>query len=89
LYVLFWGSFTPKGKLQWNNIFPWLIFPAIYLIYSLIRGSIVGWYPYPFVDATKLGYGKVALNSSLVLAAFVIVGMGLIAVNRIGKKETE
>ena len=87
LYVLFWGSFNPKRKLQWKNILPWLIFPAIYLIYSLIRGSIVGWYPYPFVDAAKLGYGKVAINSFLVVIAFIIIGLGLIAVNRIGKKE--
>lgn len=87
LYVLFWGSFTPKRKLQWKNILPWLIFPAIYLFYSLIRGSIVGWYPYPFVDAAKLGYGKVVINSFLVLIAFVVIGLGLIVVNRLGKKE--
>jgi hypothetical protein len=86
LYVLYWVSFTPKRKLQWKNILPWLIFPAIYLIYSLIRGTVAGWYPYPFLDAAKLGYGKVAINSFFVLTAFVVVSLELIAVNRIGKK---
>ena len=28
----------------------WLVFPLVYGIYSLIRGPIVDWYPYPFLD---------------------------------------
>ena len=28
----------------------WLIFPAVYLVYSLVRGPIADWYPYPFLD---------------------------------------
>jgi hypothetical protein len=86
LYVLYWIIFTPRKKLEWALILPWLIFPAFYLLYSLIRGAITNWYPYPFIDAGKLGYGKVAVNALFVLIAFVIVGWGLIAINRSGKK---
>jgi hypothetical protein len=87
LYVLYWLIFTPKKILEWKNILPWLIFPAVYLIYSLLRGLVADWYPYPFLHAGKLGYEKVAMNSFFVLAAFLIVGLGVIAYNRAGKRK--
>jgi hypothetical protein len=82
LYVLYWINYTPKKSLQSGDIISWLIFPAIYLIYSLLRGSATGWYPYPFLNADKLGYDKVSLNSSYVLIAFVLFGLLMIAYNR-------
>lgn len=85
LYVLLWAVITTKQTLQWKDIYPWLIFPALYLAYSLIRGPIANWYPYPFLDAGKSGYGKVAINSLFVLIAIIVVGLGLIAINRRGK----
>ncbi len=86
LFILYWLIFTPKKILHWKNILPWLIFPLVYLIYSLLRGPVADWYPYPFLHAGKLGYGKVAVNSVLVLVAFWVVGLGVIAYNRAGKK---
>jgi len=57
----------------------WLAFPIIFLVYSLVRGAIVHWYPYPFLDVTKHGYGKVALTSCFIAAAgvFLTVLLGL------------
>jgi hypothetical protein len=86
LFVVWWAIFTPGKILQWNDLLPWLIYPAFYLIYSLIRGLMVNWYPYPFLDADKNGYARVAINSIFVLLAFLAVGFGLIAVNR-GKRK--
>lgn len=87
LYLLTWILFTPKNQLAWKNTWAWLLFPAAYLIYTLVRGSITGWYPYPFIHAGELGYGKVAINTLGVLAAFVITGAGLVAINKSGKKK--
>lgn len=40
----------------------WLAFPLAYLAYSLSRGAVVDWYPYPFLDPRHPGgYGRVAL----------------------------
>ncbi len=88
LFVLYWFIFTPKKVLQWKNILPWLIFPAVYLIYSLLRGPVADWYPYPFLHTGKLGYGTVAVNSFFVLLAFLIAGLGMIAYNRAGKEQS-
>ena len=87
LYLFYWLLFTPKKVLQWKHVPYWLIFPAIYLAYSLIRGALVNWYPYYFINAQELGYGKVAITSLLVLAAFILLGLLLVFINRLGKAE--
>ncbi|MGR5862865.1 Pr6Pr family membrane protein [Bacillus pacificus] len=33
-------------------------FPFFYVLYSLIRGPIVNWYPHPFLDPRISGYGR-------------------------------
>ncbi|MEO5947891.1 MAG: Pr6Pr family membrane protein, partial [Chitinophagaceae bacterium] len=87
LYLIYWLLFTPKKVLQWKHIGSWVIFPAIYLIYSLARGAVVNWYPYYFINAQELGYGKVAITALLVLAAFILLGLLLVFINRLGKTE--
>lgn len=82
LYLIYWFLYTPKKVLKWKNILPWLIFPALYLTWSLLRGPEADWYPYPFIHAGNLGYIKVAINSLFVLIAILLTGLGLVAINR-------
>lgn len=86
LFVLYWFIYTARGVLQWKNIFPWLFFPVFYLIYSLIRGTVTGWYAYPFIHAANLGYRKVVINCFFVAFAFFGVGLLFIMINRYKKK---
>ncbi len=51
----------------------WLVFPVAYLIYSLVRGAITSWYPYPFLNVQQHGYIAVAVNAVFVAAAFLVV----------------
>ncbi|UFH33641.1 Pr6Pr family membrane protein [Chryseobacterium sp. C-71] len=81
LFILYWLFLVDKAKLNWKNGFYWLIFPLIYLIYSLIRGSAVGWYPYPFLNVDKLGFGQVIINIFIMLIVFLVSGSALIAIN--------
>jgi hypothetical protein len=67
----FWLTFISAKKIDVKTIPYWLIYPAVYLLYTLIRGSIVNYYPYPFVAVNKLGYGKVLLNSSMLVIFFL------------------
>ncbi len=73
LFIFFWVKFVPKQNIQWKNILPWLIYPLVYLGYTLLRGSFAAWYPYPFINVTDLGYGKVLMNSVMVTVAFVVI----------------
>ena len=81
LYVVFWAAFVPKGTLTWRAPFAWLIFPLAYLAFALTRGALSGIYPYPFLDAAALGYGKVAVNGLALMAIYLVVGFVLLLID--------
>lgn len=81
LYILYWIFYSPKDKLNWKNGIYWTVFPIIYLLYSLIRGAIFKWYPYPFLNAENIGYQKVFMNVVLMIVLFFIAGLLLIVIN--------
>lgn len=65
----------------------WLIYPAGYGAYTLIRGAIVDWYPYPFLDPREQGYisliiGLVILSGVFALLAVAVVSLGALTVRR-------
>jgi hypothetical protein len=39
---------------RWSLI--WLAYPVLYLVYSLVRGAFVDWYPYPFINPVTSGW---------------------------------
>ena len=61
----------------------WLTFPLAYLTYTLLRGSIVDWYPYPFLDPRPHGSGEVLLSC---VSVAVIIGVLAYAVSWVGTK---
>lgn len=73
LFILFWLKFVPRQTIQWKNIPAWLIYPLLYLGYTLVRGSFANWYPYPFIDVSKLGYSKALVNSGMVTVVFIFI----------------
>jgi hypothetical protein len=85
LFILIWLVYVPKALIKWKNIFSWLIFPFLYLICILMRGSFTGYYPYPFIDVTQLGYGKVFVNSCGMLIVFLLVSILFAAIARFKK----
>jgi hypothetical protein len=71
--VLDWLYRPQQTKLVLRQTMWWLIFPALYLAYSLIRGPIVHWYPYPFLNPNHVaGYGGVALFCVGILAILFV-----------------
>ncbi|MBK8553889.1 MAG: Pr6Pr family membrane protein [Ignavibacteria bacterium] len=67
--------FVPKGELKFSISIHWLIYPLIYLLYTLIRGAFTGLYPYFFMNAGKLGYPVVFRNSGFITAGYIIIGL--------------
>jgi hypothetical protein len=82
LYVLYWWFVSSKAALRWTHPLFWSLYPVVYLVYALIRGSIEGSYPYPFIDVAKLGYGRTMLNSLALLFAFLALGLSFVALGR-------
>jgi len=67
--VIDWLVDLPRTRISIRTSLLWLAFPLLYLVYSLIRGPIVNWYPYPFLDPRAAGYGTVAVMSVLIAVA--------------------
>jgi len=61
-----WLYVEPRSPIPRRSAFAWLAFPVVYLGYTLVRGSVENWYPYPFVDPRPHGYLPVAIQCSLI-----------------------
>lgn len=83
LFLLDWLIFTPKGTLRATSAAPWLLFPLAFGLYSLARGPLTGFYPYPFLNVTDLGLGKVLVNMAVMSAFFLAVGLGFVLLDRL------
>jgi len=80
--ALYWLAFAPKIGLELRDPLLWSVYPLAYLFYVVVRGSVDGRYPYPFIDVSSLGYGRIILNSLMLLATYVVAGLGLVALGR-------
>ncbi len=81
LTLLFWIFYVPKQNLSWNLSFYGLAYPLAYTIFIAIRGYFSGFYPYPFINVTTLGYEKTLLNAGVLLIVFlglfiILIGIG-------------
>ncbi|MBS1916986.1 MAG: Pr6Pr family membrane protein [Bacteroidetes bacterium] len=83
VFLLFWIIFIPKSKLKWGSVFPWLLYPFFYAIFVAIRGAFSGFYPYPFIDVTKIGYAKFFINSLLITVLFLFLSLLLVGITKI------
>ena len=52
----------PRRRIPFRSGLRWLIYPVAYVGYSLIRGAVTDWYPYPFLDPATNGYTSVAVT---------------------------
>jgi len=81
--AVYWPVFAPKIGLQFRDPLLWCVYPLSYLFYVVVRGSVDGRYPYPFIDVATLGYGRILLNSLMLLVAYLLAGLVLVALGRL------
>jgi hypothetical protein len=68
----------PRTRLSMRDALLWLVYPLIWLAYTLVRGAAVGWYPYPFLDPAHAGgYGSVAVTSLVILLAGAVLSLAV------------
>lgn len=82
LFVIDWLVFVPKGTLSLRHIPRWLLYPLVYVAFVLVQGALNGFYPYPFIDAAKLGLPMALLNAAGVAAIFALLGLIVVAIDR-------
>ncbi len=82
LFLMYWMFFVPPLKLAWKLALYWLLYPFIYLVFILSRGSVSNYYPYPFLDVFNHGYEKVFTASAVMLLLFLLLSCAFIAASR-------
>ena len=83
LYVIYWLIYVRSYRLEWRQVLPWTIYPLLYCVYTLLRGPIAGFYPYPFMNVDQLGYTQVFINVAGVIVAFIFISAIFVAATRI------
>lgn len=85
--ALDWLVDPPRSRITRRTALLWLVYPAAWATYTLVRGAITGWYPYPFIDVNAHGYPAVLLTCVVLLVAFVLAALAVAAVgNRLGSR---
>ena len=86
LAVIAWTTdsiIAVNPRVPWPTVGWVLVFPALWLPYTLVRGADVGWYPYFFLDEAQVGGPLgVAGYCLLVMLIFMVVTAALVGVNR-------
>ncbi|RXZ32438.1 hypothetical protein D9O50_16960 [Oxalobacteraceae bacterium CAVE-383] len=82
LFLIFWWLFVAPARAGWRSVLHWALLPAAYLIVALLRGAVDGFYAYPFIDAIRLGYGRVFVNAAAALSVFSCIGAVLILLDK-------
>lgn len=83
LFLLYWWLAVPKRGLRGWVILQGAVYPLGYFVYILIRGLCTGLYPYPFMDAHALGYGRTLLNAFGLLMGFMVMAAFLVVAARL------
>lgn len=78
------AAISPRSApMPWSALFWVLPFPSVWLVFTLIRGADVGWYPYFFLDSTQVGGPLgIAFYCVLVLCIFLAVTAMLVLLSR-------
>ena len=80
--TLWWLLFAPRGRLRWSAPLAWALYPVAYFAYAVTRAMHGDKYPYPFMDAAKLGWPQTLLNVGGIAMAFLLAGALLVWIDR-------
>jgi len=82
-YLVWWALFVPHGRLRFAEI-GWMLVPGLaYLAWALLRGALVGEYPYDILDADKFGYATVAVGVGALCAAVLVFCAIMVGADRL------
>jgi hypothetical protein len=71
--VLGWLVFGPRRRVSVRVVLFGLIWPVVWLTYTLVVGAMTGWYPYFFLDVSESGAGTVAVYCVAILILLLAV----------------
>jgi hypothetical protein len=86
-WFLLTGLVRGRARLPWaRSLVAVAAFPVVWVIYTLIRGAVDGYYPYPFLDPQNHGAGSVAIWVAGLTVFILGLGAACIAMTRIRER---
>ncbi|MFF3063058.1 Pr6Pr family membrane protein [Oerskovia sp. NPDC057915] len=82
LAVVGWLVVGPRPRIDTATIWWSVAAPLAWIVYIFVQGAFSRWYPYPFMDATEIGYPQALLNTGVVAVVFLLLAAGLGWVDR-------
>lgn len=71
--VIEWLLFAPHKRLSWKTAFATWAYPFAWLVFTLVRGSVDGWWPYFFINPNDEGGVTGMIGYILGIMAFLFV----------------
>ena len=82
-----WIVRARRPRIGWNTIWVGASYPLVWALVALTRGTIVGWYPYFFLDPTgSLGWSGVGTYVAGITIIFVGVIALMVGINRLHQR---
>ena len=87
--LAWWLVLPPRHRLAARKPLTWLIWPLGYCIYALLRGAMIGSYPYYFIDAGAIGLPRALLNSAGLGLVFAVVAYAVWGLARLRQRSAK
>ncbi|OZC59802.1 hypothetical protein CH267_06875 [Rhodococcus sp. 06-621-2] len=60
--------------------------PVVWMVVTIVRGVLIDWYPYSFIDVSAIGYGAAVLNYGAVIVVWFVLALVVVAVDRLKRR---
>lgn len=81
LTLIVWIIAGPRDLIQGSTLGLFLVLPLAWAAFALIRGQVVGAYPYPFLDVATNGWASVLVFLAVIVVVAVLLALILWAVD--------
>jgi hypothetical protein len=77
-----WLFAGPRPRVAGATVARALAWPVLWIGYTLAHGAVSGWYPYPFLDVSDLGYAVALRNLGFVVVLALLFLLAFRTVDR-------
>lgn len=86
--LAWWVALPPRMRSGARQPLAWLAWPLGYCVYALLRGALIGSYPYYFIDVGSIGLPRALLNSAGLSVVFAVVAYAIWALARLRQRSS-
>ncbi|GEK23601.1 Pr6Pr family membrane protein [Cellulomonas xylanilytica] len=81
--VVAWLVVGPRPRLSAPVVGWSLVYPLGWIAYTFLRGAVVDWYPYPFLDVSEIGLQSALVRTGVVAVIFLLLAFAALGIERV------